>query len=282
MTRRIIFALLLTLALAFAARKLSEREPMNLYIEDRDVKVWHRTVTEVIVRTADGREIKRQPYIEIKLDGPSHLRKTVDFKSRKKPQVEKRRLIPIGENKYSAYLPYLEIGEKIWYAIVLIRDDGSVIRIPRGNEFFEVRSKGEASQGILIAHAVSMFAAFFFMILSFFGAVRILRQGDEKSHTVTMSRLALIFAFLGTVPLGFALNKQTFGILWEGYPFGYDITDNKTQIVILFWLFSLLLVRGSSFWGGEEKDLLGKRVFAWAIIASFVASIALYLIPHSL
>ncbi len=282
MARRIILALFLTFALVFAARRLSERGPKDVYVEEGDIRVWHRTVTEVIVKTLEGRELNLQPFIKIKVEGPVYLRKIVEFKSEEKASVEHRRLIPQGNNEYSAYLPPLPKGQKIWYAIVLQRQDGTEFRIPRGSNFYEVRFKGEVSKGILVAHGVSMFAAFFFMILSFLGAIGIIRTGEGKRHTVSAARLALVFAFIGTVPLGFVLNKQTFGVLWEGWPFGRDITDNKTQIVILLWLLALLLVRGSAFWGGEAKDILDSKRFAWLVIVGFVASLALYLVPHSL
>jgi hypothetical protein len=97
-----------------------------------------------------------------------------------------------------------------------------------------------------------------------------------------MTRWVLLFSFLGGWPLGFALNWQRFGVMWEGYPFGYDVTDNKTQILFVFWFVVMLLSRRSFFGRHQGRDLAPERVYAWAVISSAVVSLALYLVPHSL
>jgi hypothetical protein len=135
---------------------------------------------------------------------------------------------------------------------------------------------------VIALHIVFMFASLFFMLLALFGAVRILRLGESKRSTVGSGRWALLCSFIGGWPLGFILNYQAFGVVWEGYPFGRDITDNKTQVIFLVWLASLLLVRGSFLGRGEEKDRLGARAFAWVIVGSFVVSFALFIVPHSM
>jgi hypothetical protein len=127
-----------------------------------------------------------------------------------------------------------------------------------------------------------MFGSFFFMVMSLFGAVRILRGQEGKRNTVNMARWVLILSFIGGWPLGFILNRQAFGPVWEGFPFGYDVTDNKTQLVFIFWLVSLLLAWGSFIGRGEEKDCLKAKPFAIAIVMSFLMSLALFLLPHSL
>jgi hypothetical protein len=127
-----------------------------------------------------------------------------------------------------------------------------------------------------------MFASFLFMVMALFGAIRILRRGEGKASAVRSARWVLALSFLGGWPLGFLLNYQTFGVLWEGYPFGRDITDNKTQFMFVLWLASLLLVRGSFLGRGEDRDRLGAKGFAWAVVASFIVSLGLFIIPHSM
>jgi hypothetical protein len=127
-----------------------------------------------------------------------------------------------------------------------------------------------------------MFGAFYFMIQSLWSAIDILSTGLGKKSAVSNARWVLLCTFIGGWPLGFLLNYQAFGPLWEGFPFGYDITDNKTQLIFIFWLVSLLLVRGSFLGKGEERDWLGPRGFALAILLSYIVSLFLFIVPHSL
>jgi hypothetical protein len=132
------------------------------------------------------------------------------------------------------------------------------------------------------AHILFMFGAFFFMVMSFLAAIDILRGREDKKNAVCAARWVLVTSFIGGWPLGFVLNYQTFGMLWEGFPFGYDVTDNKTQVIFILWLVSLLLAWGSFVGKGEEKDRLGRKAFALAIVACFVVSLALFILPHSI
>jgi hypothetical protein len=274
MARRIIIALLCTLVLLGAARRFTSGKPRDLHVEDGDIKLWHRTVTE---HFGPG-----QPHIKATLEAPSMSKIVLHYKTPDDPAERKLGLFFIGNRQYSGYLPIYGIGSRIKYALTVTRPDGSVVRVPEGGKYYVLKFKGKAAKEAIAAHVVCMFGAFFFMTLALFGALGILRRGEGKRRAVSAARWALFFTFMGTWPLGLLLNWQTFGVLWEGYPFGRDITDNKTQIVFAFWLASLLLVRGSLFGRGEERDRLGPKGFAWAIVASFAVSLALYLLPHSL
>lgn len=286
MARRIIVALLCTLALLGAARRLTSGRPRDVHVDDGDVKLWHRTVTEHFVfdvpGTDSGRSARSQPLVKARFEAPPMSRILVLFTGPEDSAEQRRGLISIGNDEYIAHLPPAGIGSRVAYALSITRPDGSVVRVPANGKYYVVKYKGHASSAAIAAHVVFMFGAFFFMTLALFGAVRILRRGEGKRSAVGAARWALLCTFIGTWPLGILLNWQTFGVLWEGYPFGRDITDNKTQIVFVFWLASLLLVRGSFLGRGEERDRLGPRGFAWAVIASFAVSLALYILPHSL
>jgi hypothetical protein len=52
--------------------------------------------------------------------------------------------------------------------------------------------------------------------------------------------------------------------------------------MFVFWLISLLLVRGSFFGRDIKSDTLGPRGFAFAVIVSFVVSLLIFIVPHSL
>jgi hypothetical protein len=99
---------------------------------------------------------------------------------------------------------------------------------------------------------------------------------------VAQTRWALLFTFLGGWPLGFILNYQRFGVAWEGFPFGYDITDNKTQLVAVFWLVVALMSWKSFACRRSGRDLAGPATYSAAVLIAALLSLVLYLVPHSL
>jgi hypothetical protein len=59
-----------------------------------------------------------------------------------------------------------------------------------------------------------------------------------------------------------------FGDLWTGIPFGWDLTDNKTLIALIFWILAVVMNRK------EEKPF-------YTILAAIVL-LLIFSIPHSL
>lgn len=272
MARRIIASLVLTLVLLVGARELSKREPTDVVAEGFGMKLSHRTLTEHF-----GPE---QPLIRVRVEPDQGVGVAVCWKLHRSDKVESSPLFLVDANLYQGFVPDFGKGARIQYWVRAMNAKGEVLRIPSSP--VTMKFKGRVSKSVLVAHIAFMFAAFFFMVMSLFGAIRILRGQEGKRSTVKAARWVLILSFIGGWPLGFILNRQAFGTLWEGYPFGYDITDNKTQVMFVLWLVSLLLVWGSFIGRSEEKDRLGARPFAYTIIASFLVSLVLFILPHSM
>jgi hypothetical protein len=68
--------------------------------------------------------------------------------------------------------------------------------------------------------------------------------------------------------LGPLVQKFAFGELWTGVPFGWDLTDNKTLIALIFWILAVLMNR--------KKD----RPIYTALAA--VVLLLVFSIPHSM
>ena len=82
-------------------------------------------------------------------------------------------------------------------------------------------------------------------------------------------RWAFALLILGGFILGPLVQKYAFGVLWSGFPFGGDLTDNKTLVALAFWTAALLAGRK------------GRPARGWVLAAS-VVHLVIYLIPHSL
>jgi hypothetical protein len=273
--RRIIVAALITIVVLSAARRLTFGRPTDIGIDREGLGVRHRTVTEHI---GPGR-----PVVEVHVTPTEGVSVSAVYRVQRHGEPREISLERSENGLFRASLPELGKGSRLRYAIIVSAPGGVSIRIPeRPDRYVLLKYKGKVSTAVLTAHIACMFGSFFFMILSLFAAIRILRGLEGKAATVRAARWALTLSFVGGWPLGFVLNREAFGTIWEGYPFGYDVTDNKTQIMFVFWLVSLLLVRGSFFGRGEAADTLGARGFARVIIASFIVSLALFILPHSL
>ncbi|MCX5754326.1 MAG: hypothetical protein NTW97_11935 [Candidatus Krumholzibacteria bacterium] len=275
MARRIIIGVVLTLLLLAAARRLSVNRPADLVSGEEGLRVYHRTVTEMV---GPG-----QPRVQARIDPAQHVALVVRWITPPSSEIEARGMWEIRKGLWEACFPELEKGTKIKYWITVATAEGRKVRMPGDPEKFGVLSyKGKASNLVVGAHVLFMFGAFFFMVMSFLAAIGILRGREDKKNAVRAARGVLASSFIGGWPLGLLLNYQTFGKLWEGFPFGYDVTDNKTQVIFILWLVSLLLAWGSFTGKGEEKDRLGRRAFALSIVACFVVSLILFILPHSI
>ncbi len=272
---RIIIGLVVTVVLLGLSRRLSMRRPHDLAVEGDGFRVEHRTVTEQVGPGG--------PEIVIDVRGERALEPVVRYRVGADGAIETVAMNRAGDGRWRAELPWYDKGTKIHYAIELLLGGDIVARIPEneGSSLY-IRYKGEVSRTVLILHIIFMFLSFYFMVQALWSAVGILAGRAWKGEAVSHARWVLLSSFIGGWPLGFILNYQAFGVVWEGFPFGYDITDNKTQIMFVFWLVSLLLVRGSLMGRGEERDALAPRGFAAAVVVSFVVSLLLFIVPHSL
>ncbi len=152
--------------------------------------------------------------------------------------------LPAGKLAY-----FLQIGQG--FNIVSIYMDQPVI----------IRYKGEVPSYILIPHILFMFFA---MLLSSLAGIFAL--GKVESYKF-WSWLAITFLFLGGLIFGPIVQQYAFGEAWTGFPFGYDLTDNKTLIAFLAWVIALLFN-----WKKERPSL---------IVGAAVVLLVIFSIPHS-
>jgi hypothetical protein len=90
----------------------------------------------------------------------------------------------------------------------------------------------------------------------------------KKEKYLLYSKLTFFFLIIGGLILGPIVQLYAFGELWTGIPFGWDLTDNKTLYVFLFWLAALL--------GNIRKKRL------WLTILAALMMLVVFSIPHSM
>ena len=125
-----------------------------------------------------------------------------------------------------------------------------------------IRFKGGVPAFILVPHILLMFLAMLFSTLA--GLMAAVKYPLYKKYAVW----TLILFIAGGMVLGPIVQFDAFGDFWTGIPFGWDLTDNKTLIALLFWI--LAVVMNSK----KERPV-------YTVLASFVL-LLVFSIPHSL
>lgn len=192
-----------------------------------------------------------------------------------------------SSDTFVGVVPHQEKGRRAYYYLQVETPQGQVITLPDaqvpGNKSILLKFKGVVNPFVTIGHVLCMFAAVFILLVAFFYSFDIL-GGRRPVHQALKPILwALLFLFIGGFPLGWVMNAQTFGApWWEAFPFGWDITDNKTQLVFLYWIMVLILVYRSLFTKDSTRDLIHPKLFAWLTVLGTFLTLGIYLIPHSL
>lgn len=164
------------------------------------------------------------------------------------------------ENLLIVKIPKQPAAGKIEYQISLMKNNKPyVLRL----EPTVMRFKGVVPLYVLIPHVIFMFLAMVFAVRA---GIEALRKGDRLFN---QTQFTVIFLFLGGLLLGPIVQKFAFGAYWTGWPFGHDLTDNKTIFAFIFWAIALFQVM-------KKKPKAG----LWVLIATAIM-LAIYLIPHS-
>lgn len=158
-------------------------------------------------------------------------------------------------------LPHQPKAGKLEYYVSLCVNE-EIVSLPEKG-YVIIRHKGAVPIWVLIPHILAMFGA---MLLS-------MRTGLEifvkNSRPFKLTYWTIGFLAVGGFFLGPLMQLYAFDAWWTGFPFGTDLTDNKTLIAMIGWLIGLFIMKKS------EKPKV------WAFAAS-VLLLVVYLIPHSM
>lgn len=278
MRKRVLAGILITLVIFVVARRLSMNRPSEVEWTGNGIRITHMTVYEQV---GPG-----QPEIILQVEPPTEIEADVLYRALGTEAFDTVGMSEISKGVWSARLPAKEKGDRLYYGFRLSRtafhEQGGSSTLTDETGYYLIKYKGEVSVTVLVLHILCMFAAFFFIVEAIIGAFAMLIYKDNKEFTVAQTRWVLLFSFLGGVPLGFVLNSQRFGPLWEAVPFGTDVTDNKTQLIIIIWIILAALSWKSFACRRTGRDAIGPGAYAIAVIIASVLSLFLYLVPHSL
>jgi hypothetical protein len=135
-------------------------------------------------------------------------------------------------------------------------------RVTLGGTPVIIRFKGEVPLPVLIVHVFCMFVG---MLLSTRAGLEYFKANPDYSKLI-LCTVGLLT--VGGLMLGPVVQKYAFDAYWTGWPFGTDLTDNKTAVAWLAWVIAGLKLRRNPNAG------------AWAVAAA-VVTLVVFAIPHS-
>ncbi|MBP5276901.1 MAG: hypothetical protein J6Z18_00190 [Prevotella sp.] len=159
------------------------------------------------------------------------------------------------DDSWQAALPVQPVAGKLQYYITVGEKDYLA------EEPVLIRFRNDVPAGILIPHILFMFAAMLFAVYTFL--LTITRKKYSKWLKITV-----ITVCIGGFILGPLVQHVAFGPWWTGFPFGTDLTDNKTLLSFLFFLVALATLK----W----------KYNRWVVCLAVLFMIVIFSIPHSM
>ena len=131
------------------------------------------------------------------------------------------------DSSWQAVLPVQPVAGKLQYYISV---DGKAYP---SEEPLLIRFRNDVPASILVPHILFMFASMLFAVYTFLLVIG--HKPYKKWLWITVGTL-----FIGGFVLGPLVQHVAFGPWWAGYPYGTDLTDNKTLLSFLFFLLALV------------------------------------------
>ena len=158
------------------------------------------------------------------------------------------------DSAWQAVLPVQPVAGKLQYYITVdgkdyLKDEPVVIRF-----------RNDVPASILVPHILLMFAAMLFAVYTFLLIV------TRRKYSIWL-KITVGTLFVGGFILGPLVQHAAFGPWWTGFPYGTDLTDNKTLISFQFFIVALATLR----WKYNK----------WVVGLAVLVMIVIFSIPHS-
>lgn len=177
-------------------------------------------------------------------------------------------------NIISAELPFQPPAGKLQYFVNLFDNNTFNKSLGDKDNPIIIRFKGSVPLYILIPHILFMFLAFFFIALCLIESIAKWKTYHNNIN-YQLILITIVCIFIGGLILGPIVQKFAFGEYWTGFPYGKDLTDNKTLIMFIIWVITYGLIKLKYL--KILKTHNPKIVFLASIL-----TITIYLIPHSM
>lgn len=158
------------------------------------------------------------------------------------------------DNTWQAALPVQPVAGKLQYYLTI--DGKDYLK----EEPVIIRFRNDVPAYILIPHILLMFGAMLFAVYTF---LLVLTHKEYRQWL----KMTVATLFVGGFIFGPLVQHAAFGPWWTGFPYGTDLTDNKTLISFLFFLVAWATLK----W----------KYNRWLVSLAVLVMIAVFTIPHS-
>ena len=246
-----IFAFIFTVVIAGYQRRTGPSYPMDVKKE-----IGQKVIKADLIRTYDGQDDAKVilKIADTSLKGKVQYRRFKSYDNwTMAPMVRK------GDSLIAS-LPHQDIAGKVMYHITLVKGNEQILL---NEEPAVLRYKGHVPMYILIPHILIIFLAMLFSTITGLEAI------TKGKNTLLFTWITIVTLLIGGLILGPIVQKFSFNVYWAGWPFGHDLTDNKSIVAFLFWVIALIV---------QYKN---RETKFWPILASIVL-LVVFLIPHSM
>lgn len=263
-----ILAIIITLGAAYYQRKTGPTNPRDTYLTVNDSLLKVRLVRslglderpEVRLAITDT-AVKARLFYRRYRTGEEYSSSEFIYKVYPVNSKLMNKVFGITEEKgFYAAVPQQPPAGKIEYFLELTDSKGTTTVLKETPVV--IRFKGAVPSYVLTPHIIFMFLAM--LLANVAGLMALFNLPAFRKYSVW----TLITLIAGGMILGPAVQKFAFGEFWTGVPFGWDLTDNKTLIALLFWILAVVM--------NKKRDT---RVYT--LVAAAVTLI-IFSIPHSM
>ncbi len=203
----------------------------------------------------------------------------------KKPrQITLRR---IQEGDYlRGYIPGFTKPATVFYQLQATDSAGNKVILKRraspGGGWYVLIFKSEPNVWLKVFHLGLIAASLLFFLHSFHFAQRYLLLGEDFSSCFWSAVAGAGSFFVTSLPLGMILAYQTFGVAWSGIPLGWDVTDNKSILILMYYATIIALAKNHLYKKAKRPNRISDRTFARLSIWGMLFALVIFLLPHGI
>ncbi len=245
-----VAAVLITVALVIYQRSTGPTYPVN-----GEIEIENEMISYKLIRTFGG---DQDALVEIKVENEDISGSITQKRYKSYDEWSTTNMLRRGSTLMGV-IPNQPMAGKVEYIITLHSAGKDYVLT---EEPVIIRFKGAVPKAILLPHIFFMFMSLLFSLRV--GLEVLFRRIDTRYY----SGVVLVTLLFGGLILGPIVQKYAFDAYWTGWPFGHDLTDNKTLFVFIFWVIAWFVLRK------KPQNRL------WPILA-VLAMLIVYAIPHS-
>lgn len=203
----------------------------------------------------------------------------------KRPRNVTLRRIRRGDY-FGGYIPAFAKPATVFYQLQATDISGNSVILKRGTpqkgSWYVLIVTALANPWIKMLHLGLIAGSFIFFLHSFYFAQRYLLLGMDFGRCFWSAAAGAGSFFVTSFPIGIVLAHQTFGVGWSGIPLGWDVTDNKSVLIFLYYAVIIALAKGHLYKKAKKPNRISDGTFARLSIWGMLFTLVIFLLPHGI